>query len=157
MRHRQLILATVLTTLAAMPAAFAAGDPAGEARTAIEAANAKFSEVFARGDAAALAALYTADATLLPPGETMLEGSAAIGQYWKKSHDSGVASAKLTTEKVERDGDVAIETGKVELLVRAQGKPEATAHAKYLVVWKLQADGTWKMHRDIWNDLPSGK
>lgn len=152
------IIAAILCSIGLFVSAPAfAADPAAEARAAIEAANAKFSEVFARGDAAALAALYTADATLLPPGETMLEGSAAIGEYWKKSHDSGVASAKLTTEQVERDGDVAIETGKVELVVRAPGKPEAKAYAKYLVVWKLQADGTWKMHRDIWNDLPAGK
>jgi ketosteroid isomerase-like protein len=135
----------------------AAEDPVSEARAAIEAANAKFSEVFARGDATALASMYTSDAFLFPPGEDVVRGNTPIGQFWKKSHESGVASAKLTTMDVERSGDIAFETGKVELVVRAEGKPDASATAKYLVVWKRQPDGAWKLHRDIWNDLPAAK
>jgi uncharacterized protein (TIGR02246 family) len=140
----------------AIPAA-AAEAPVSEARAAIEAANAKFSEVFARGDAAALAALYTSDAILFPPGEEMLRGNTPIGEFWKNSHDGGVAGAKLTTTDVERSGDVAVEVGKVELVIRAEGKPDSAASAKYLVVWNRQGDGTWKMHRDIWNELPAAK
>jgi len=138
------------------PAA-AAADPVADARAAIEAANTRFSEILAHGDSASLGAMYTSDAILFPPGEEMVRGSAAIGQFWKKTHESGVASAKLTTTDVERSGDIAYETGKVELVIRAEGKPDSSASAKYLVVWKRQDDGTWKLHRDIWNDLPPAK
>jgi uncharacterized protein (TIGR02246 family) len=155
------IIATILSVLCIMASsavqARAAEDPVNEARSAIEAANAKFSEVFARGDATALAAMYTSDAFLFPPGEDMVRGNTAIGQFWKKAHEGGVASARLTTSDVERSGDVAFETGKVELVVRAEGKADAAASAKYLVVWKRQPDGAWKLHRDIWNDLPAAK
>lgn len=154
-------IATILSVVclvasSGVPAA-AAGDSVAEARAAIEAANAKFSSVFARGDASALAEMYTPDAILFPPGENMLQGNVPIGQFWKKSHDGGVASVKLTTTDVERAGDAAWETGKVELVLRAEGKPDSSASAKYLVVWKQQADGSWKLHRDIWNDLPAAK
>jgi ketosteroid isomerase-like protein len=149
---------SVLCALA-LPAAqgLAAEEPVSEARAAIEAANAKFSEVFARGDAAALATMYTSDAFLFPPGEEMVRGNTPIGQFWKNAHDGGVASAKLTTTDVERSGDIAFETGKVELVLRNEGKPDRVASAKYLVVWKRQPDGDWKLHRDIWNDLPAPK
>jgi ketosteroid isomerase-like protein len=37
---------------------------------------------FARGDAAALAGMYTEDASLLPPGAEMIRGRAAIQAFW---------------------------------------------------------------------------
>jgi ketosteroid isomerase-like protein len=150
-----IVPALCILVSSAMPAS--ADDPVAEARAAIEASNAKFSEVFARGDAAALATLYTSDAMLFPPGEEVVRGNVSIGQYWKKAHEGGVASAQPTTTDVERSGDVAYETGKVELVLRAEGKPDVSASAKYLVVWKRQPDGVWKLHRDIWNDLPAAK
>jgi ketosteroid isomerase-like protein len=155
------IIAAIVSVLCLMTSSVvqapAADDPVSEARAAIEAANAKFSEVFASGDATELAARYTSDAILFPPGDDMLRGSTPIGQFWKKTHEGGVASVKLTTADVERSGDLAFETGKVELVIRAEGKPDSSASAKYLVVWKRQPDGAWKMHRDIWNDLPAAK
>ena len=29
-----------------------------------------------------------------------------------------------------------------------------TPTVKYVVVWRRQKDGTWKLHRDIWNAIP---
>ncbi len=126
-----------------------------EARAAIEAANAKFSEAFARGDAKALAAMYTPDAIAFPPDSEMIRGNEAIGSFWKTTRDNGVQSATLTTVDVGRSGDVAYETGKVVLTMQPVGKQPTTAAAKYVVVWKRQPDGSWKLHRDIWNGLPA--
>ena len=126
-----------------------------EAQAAIEAANAKFSEAFARGDAKALAAMYTSDAIAFPPDSEMIRGNEAIGEFWKATRDSGVRAAVLTTVEVDRSGDVAYEVGKVSLTIQPAGKDPTTAVAKYVVVWKRQADGSWKLHRDIWNSLPA--
>jgi uncharacterized protein (TIGR02246 family) len=128
-----------------------------EARAAIEVANAKFSEAFARGDAKALSAMYTSDAIAFPPDSEMIRGNEAIGAYWKATRDGGVQSAVLTTDDVGRSGDVAYEAGKVSLSIQPAGKEPTTATAKYVVVWKRQPDGSWKMHRDIWNSLPPSK
>jgi len=128
-----------------------------EARAAIEAANTKFSEAFARGDAKALSAMYTSDAIAFPPDSEMIRGNEAIGEYWKATRDSGVLSAVLTTVDVGRSGDVAYEVGKVSLAIQSRGKEPTTATAKYVVVWKRQAAGSWKLHRDIWNSLPVEK
>ena len=128
-----------------------------EARAAIEAANAQFSDAFARGDAKALAAMYTSDAIAFPPDSDMVHGSEAIGEFWKATRDSGVQTAALTTVDVGRSGDVAYEVGKVSLTIQPAGKELTTAVAKYVVVWKRQADGSWKLHRDIWNSVPAKK
>jgi len=132
-------------------------DGVGEARAAIEAANAKFSDAFARGDARALAAMYTPDAIVFPPDSEMIQGNEAIGTFWKTTRDSGVQSATLTTVDVGRSGDVAYEVGTVALTIQPVGKEPTKAIEKYVVVWKRQANGAWKMHRDIWNSLPAKK
>src|SRR5262245_32501222 len=128
-----------------------------EARAAIEAANAKFSEAFERGDAKALSAMYTSDAIAFPPDSEMIRGNEAIGEYWKATRDSGVQSAVLTTVDVGRSGDVAYEVGTVSLTIQPAGKERSTAVDKYVVVWKRLSDGSWKLHRDIWNSLPPKK
>src|SRR3982751_5625364 len=102
-------------------------DGVGEARAAIEAANAKFSEAFARGDAKALSAMYTSDAIAFPPDSEMIRGNEAIGEFWKAAKESGVQSATLTTIDVGRSGDVAYEVGTVSLTIRPAGKELTTA------------------------------
>jgi uncharacterized protein (TIGR02246 family) len=125
------------------------------ARTAIEAANHRFSAAFARGDGKALAGMYTADAIAFPPDHEMIRGNAAIGQFWQATHASGVQQVVLTTHEVDGSGDLAAEVGTATLTVQPEGQAQTTAVAKYVVVWQRQKDGTWKLHRDIWNSLPA--
>jgi uncharacterized protein (TIGR02246 family) len=156
---RPVVLAALIAAISSTGYAGSKGKDEGvrEARAAIEAANAKFSEAFARGDAKALSAMYTSDAIAFPPDSEMIRGNETIGEFWKATRDSGVQSAALTTVDVGRSGDVAYEVGKVSLAIRHVGKEPTTATAKYVVVWKRQADGSWKLHRDIWNSLPAKK
>ena len=154
---RAIGLATVIVCLASSVHAGSKEGGVAEARAAIEAANVKFSKAFEAGDANALAALYTADAIAFPPDSEMVKGRKAIGEFWKGTQQSGVKSAVLTTVDVGRSGDVAYEVGTVLLTIQPQVKAATTASAKYVFVWKRQADGSWQLHRDIWNSLPSGK
>jgi uncharacterized protein (TIGR02246 family) len=150
-------LIAAVVCLASSARAGSKGDGVADARVGIEAANAKFSKAFEAGDAKALAALYTPDAIAFPPDHEMVKGREAIGEFWKATQQSGVKSAALTTVDVGRSGDVAYEVGTVLLTIQPQGKAATTASAKYVVVWKRQADGSWQLHRDIWNSLPSAK
>src|SRR5215468_8157783 len=52
-------------------------------RSEIDAANAKWVAAFNKGDAAAVAQLYTEQATALPPGAPMAKGRAAIQAFWQ--------------------------------------------------------------------------
>ena len=128
---------------------FAASRGAGAAedvRAAVEAGNAAFVAAFLRGDAAAVAGLYTEDAKLIPPGGEVAAGRPAIEAFWKATIASGVKDVALTTLDVEASGDLAAEVGSVRL-VGADGK---VSEQRYVVVWKRVA-GVWKLHRDIWN------
>jgi ketosteroid isomerase-like protein len=69
-----------------------------------------------------------------------------------------VTNMKLVVRDVAASGDLASETGHYEwtLTPKTRGAKPMTDMGKYVVVWKKQADGSYKLFRDIWNnDAPS--
>lgn len=126
-----------------------------DVRDAIKSAIQTFTEAFGRGDAAAIAAWYSADATLLPPDNPMLKGRDAVETFWQGAMGMGVTEARLETLDVESRDDLAYEVGRFEMTLRPQGGDRSTLTGKYVVVWKSEGDG-WRMHVDIWNtDRPA--
>lgn len=122
-----------------------------ETRRAIEANNERFMRAFAQGDAAAIAALYTADARLLPPNQPMLTGADAIKNFWQGMLSLNIKQPKLeTVEIAEQRTDIACEVGRYSFTIPLPDGSTVTDVGKYLVVWK-RADGAWKLHLDVWN------
>ena len=110
--------------------------------------NDAWAAAFNRGDAAAVAAMYTEDAFVLPPGAEMVKGRAAIEAFWRQAAQQ-MGDAKLTTVDVLPLGPrAAREIGTVSLKSKSQPPQEITA--KYAVVWR-KVGGTWKLATDIWN------
>ena len=123
-------------------------------REAIVAANGNFMEAFNKGDAAGLAALYTAEGQLLPGNSDFVTGTQAIQEFWQGAMNMGIKSAKLETIEVEGMGKTAYEVGKYQLF--AEGD-QMLDQGKYIVIWK-QVEGEWKLHRDIWTtSMPAPK
>jgi len=131
------------------------GVEADEVRKAVEAANAEWVAAFNRGDAVAVAALYTESATLMPPDIEMVRGRQGIQEFWQTRIQRGLKDAVLTTVEVQADGNTAYEIGRVSLTVHAKDQAPKPMSSKYVVVWKRQADGSWKYHVDIWNSTPA--
>jgi uncharacterized protein (TIGR02246 family) len=117
-----------------------------QTRDSIESGNRAFAAAFLRGDAEAVAELYTEDAKLIPPGSEVVAGRSAIAAFWKGAIDAGVKELALETGEVESAGELAYEVGTVRLVA----KDGQVSRDRYLVVWKHQ-DGRWQLHRDIWN------
>jgi uncharacterized protein (TIGR02246 family) len=115
----------------------------------IEAVNAKWMELFNKGDFAGIASLYTDDATAFPPGTAMVKGKAAIGAMWKGMAEQ-VSDPKVITFDVKPLGpSAAREIGTFSLKTKGPTPQEVTG--KYVVVWgKVGED--WKLAADIWND-----
>ena len=113
----------------------------------IRAADDSFESTFARGDAAGMADLYTEGGMLLPTGSDFVKGKQAIGAFWQGAMDMGIKNAKLDIIEVEQHGDTAIEVGQYTL---SSADDQVLDTGKYVVIWKHE-DGTWKLHRDIWN------
>ncbi|TMJ30802.1 MAG: SgcJ/EcaC family oxidoreductase [Alphaproteobacteria bacterium] len=135
----------------ALVIAFLAGliAPAVAQKAEIEAVNAKWVELFNKGDFDGVASLYTDDATAFPPGSGMVKGRAAIGAMWKSMAEQ-VGDPKVITLDVKPLGaSAAREIGTFSLKTKGPTPQEVTG--KYVVVWeKVGTD--WKLAADIWND-----
>lgn len=116
-------------------------------RSEIDAANAQFSALAAKGDGAGLAALYATGGQVLPAGSDPIKGPQAIQKFWQGALDSGIAGIGLTTIEIFGRGPTATEVGQYELRDKA-GK--VLDHGKYIVVWRHEG-GKWKLLRDMFS------
>ena len=125
------------------------GSPAlAQNKATIEKLNDVWTAAFNKGDAAAVAALYTEDAYVLPPGSAMVKGRAAIEGFWRQAAQQ-MGDAKLTTVDVLPLGrSAAREIGTVTLKTKSQPPQEVVG--KYVVVWR-KVGRDWKLATDIWN------
>lgn len=122
---------------------------------AMAATNRLFSDyVVKEREIAKLDSVYTEDAAILPPDGPIIRGRENIRQFWSNVIlGSGLSAAPLTTVEAEILGDAAYEVGTAELTFSGAGGSSQVS-VKYIVIWKQEADGSWKWHRDIWNPSP---
>ena len=129
----------------------AAKAPTGEVKDQITAGNNAWMAAFAKGDAAALAALYTENAHMLPPGAEMLKGRPAIQKFVETAKSMGLTSIVLTTREVVRTGPAtAMEIGALTFEALDAQKKLVKQEGKYVVNWRL-VKGKWLLATDIWN------
>ena len=147
----------LLTIVPALLIAHGAALAAESAEEGIKAAGAEFEEAFNSGDGAAVGALYTEAAAILPPDGARVDGSAAIAEFWQGAIDAGLKDLDLQTLEVLDAGDLAVEVGKVSLTTTGSVGKSVPVAGKYIVVWQLGDDGSWRLHRDIWNLDPASQ
>ena len=115
--------------------------------------NREFVAAFNRGDMATVASCYAEDAKVMPPGSEVVQGRQAIEQFWRGVQEQmGVKEVTLDSQEVEASGDIAYEVGAATLKIEPPGGQATTVPIKYLVAWKRQADGAWRLAVDIWNN-----
>lgn len=115
-----------------------------------------FDEAFVRHatnkDAAALvAAFYAPDAQLLPPNAPLVRGSEAIRAFWQGLLDAGGADVTLDTTLVDMAGDLAYGIGQYSFTMPVASGERTRDQGKYLIVYKRQADGSWKVVADMFS------
>jgi uncharacterized protein (TIGR02246 family) len=135
-------LAALICFLVTTPAALA------QDKTTIEGLNQRFTAAFASGDFATVAAMYTEDAYLLPPGIEMIKGRAGIQSFWTRASE-GIRDLELTTVDVKPLGaEAACEVGTFKLKIKGAESQEIIG--KYVVVWQ-RVGSDWKLATDMWN------
>lgn len=138
---RIVIFASWIMILAVTPA-FA------QSKAMIQSLDDKWAEAFNKGDAAAVAAMYTQDAYVLPPGADMVKGRNAIEALWRANMQQ-IGDVKCTALDVKPLGrNAAREIGACSFKTKAQ--PPQDGSLKYAVVWEKEG-GQWKLLQDIWN------
>jgi uncharacterized protein (TIGR02246 family) len=126
-------------------------------QSAVRALDAEFIRNANAGDATALTgAFYAKDAVLLAPGAPRLNGAEAIRGFWQAFIDGGVKDVSIETTDLEEAGDLAYGLGTYTCTMPAPGGERVRDTGKFIVVYRRQADGAWKVIADQFNsDLPT--
>ena len=110
-------------------------------------------------DAAAVTNFYDDNAVLLPKSEEPVLGKAAIAEYYKKQ----MANPQFVPFTLKSDwnsfhlaGDVAIATAIFEGDATRNEK-QIHFRGKNFLVWKKEADGSWKIFRYMYDEIPIKK
>jgi len=118
-------------------AALSTGDAAS-----ITQATDRFAAAVRTRDPKALAAFYTEDGVLYPPGETAVKGRAAIEACLAAF--PAMKDFTLRIVKVEGQGDLAYVQGTYAITVLPRGASEAVQETGYyLEIRRRQPDGRW--------------
>ena len=147
---RQILFAALALTLSAC-----ANQTPGDASSGVAASNQAFEAAFNAGDSAALAALYTKDTAVLPPNLARIDGRDGAQNLWQNFFDAGITDIDLVTDELLTNDGWATEIGHFTLKAPDGNGGTATLKGKFVVLWKLEGDGVWRLHRDIWNTDPN--
>lgn len=136
------------------------GRPAkpASADQAIHQLDADFMQAANAGNAAGLVkAFYSADAVLLPPNRPIVQGRRDIQGFLQGLMEAGLTAIKLETTSVASAGDLAYGRGRYTLSLNPPDGAPIEDRGKYVVVYRRQANGSWRAVADIFNsDQPAG-
>ena len=124
------------------------------AKTAIEAANARFAGYLAAGKADSAALNYTEDAVFFSAGVPAAVGRAAIQAQFQQWLGMGSWTITIATGKVEASGPIAVETGRyVMTFTPGPNAPAGMAamfpdSGNYVTTWR-KVDGKWLLTNDM--------
>jgi ketosteroid isomerase-like protein len=129
---------------------------AGDLRKEIDAFNARFLEAHRKMDDAAILGMWAEDGVSLLPETAPMVGKAAITKFltgvtgqlkgWR------MEKMELDFQGIEVGGDWASEWALEHQVVRPpDDRPVFDGRGKMLLVLHREADGNWKVKREMWN------
>jgi uncharacterized protein (TIGR02246 family) len=129
-----------------------ARDDSPDTKAAVESIWNEYSASLNAGDLDRWLGLWTEDGIQMPPGEPAVVGKKRIRTRNGAFLDRFTFDMTITNEEVQAAGDWAYARGayKAKLTPKAGGDA-VPIDGKYMTVLVRQADGSWKIHRDIFN------
>jgi uncharacterized protein (TIGR02246 family) len=124
----------------------------------IRATDARYSEAVDRKDVARTAAFYSEDAILINPGMKPIHGRGAIANYAKQLYSYPGFKVEITVDEVlvAASGDMAMSRNHY---TAASTDPKTGKTVKEsgnaIMIMDRQANGTWKIVREISSPAPS--
>jgi ketosteroid isomerase-like protein len=114
--------------------------------------NEAYGAAMSSGDAEALGMLYAEEAVSMPPNEPSLVGKASIVADAAEGFAAMSSSLTSQSEGSYLMGDVAVEWGTYSFSgTMVDSDVTVSQDGKYVAIYERQADGSWKIVRDIWN------
>jgi len=148
---RNYVIATVLCGFVLAPGSTSAAGHNEEQR--IRDLDKEWSAAAASKDAAKTAAFYAEDASLLPFNGPIVDGKAKIQETWAglMAKPGFAIHFEPTRVEVAKSRDIAYDIGTFELTMNDEKGNPATIVGKFLVAWKKQKNGEWKVEADCFN------
>lgn len=144
-------VACVAAACSKQPAAPAAPpDTRAADEAAIRAASDAWNQATTARDLDKSLSVYTDDAVLLPAKAPAAVGKDSIRKVWQGFLAAPVLQLTATTTGIDvaRSGDLAVTRGTYKVVTTDnKGKP-TTETGQFVIVWKKQADGSWKVVAD---------
>jgi uncharacterized protein (TIGR02246 family) len=107
------------------------------------------------GDVSAKMRLYTADAVLLPPKGPAVSGQQAIRVWHEAIFKKETSQILSKVDEIQTFGEWGFARGTSSGTVTSKaGGQRRKSTEKWLVLVRRQADGSWKIARDIWHEEP---
>jgi uncharacterized protein (TIGR02246 family) len=121
----------------------------------IEELHKKDKQAALNGDIKTLSSLFTDDGILIPAVGDIIEGKEGLKNMLKQSFelykDYTVTEYDHDFKEIKVLGQYAYEWGIYSSKYKSKkDSKEITASGKLMRILKLQADGSWKVHRTIW-------
>ena len=123
-----------------------------EMKHIIEKYNELLGNCFMEGNVDKLAQMYTDSAKLSPNGYEFVYGRDSIKSFWAEDFKtSKVKEMKTEVMTVDGNNEVIYETGQASSTIIINDTITYNAKVKYVNVWRLQGDGSYKLDIDFWN------
>jgi ketosteroid isomerase-like protein len=102
---------------------------------------------------------WSDDAIVIPQGQPVVEGKAAIRAFVASSLQIPGFKIHWVSERVtfSPDGKLAYMHGTNAMTVPGSNGALVTLAGRGITIWRLEPDGQWRCVVDIWNDPPSSK
>jgi ketosteroid isomerase-like protein len=117
--------------------------------------NKDFAKALNDKDAVAASLLYSENASLLPPNESIVTGRKNIQKYWQAVLDAGTNNVSVSTISTGSNGDLGYEIGHFQLSYPGADGKMIVEKGKYTEILKRTADGKWISIYGIWNSDPA--
>jgi uncharacterized protein (TIGR02246 family) len=118
--------------------------------SAITKANSDFEAAMTKGDVASIVEPYTQDAVFVSIDGTVFRGLAEIRQLYQNrfAKSPPVLESRIESDELMLDADLAYERGRGAFTRVVDGK-RVSDWARFLTIWQRQANGDWKIVRNI--------
>jgi ketosteroid isomerase-like protein len=144
------LLSLALSAALAAPAGVAAKD----AKAELAEAGAQWNALYAKGDWAAMRALYSDDAWLMTDKAPIALGADAIIAFLRRYRDQGATvTFRFENEDVRVDGKIGTVVARYWMTAQIPGRPEVRTAGRSLLIYRRES-GKWKLWRDMDNTTP---
>lgn len=118
---------------------------------------ARWNSAVAQGNLNGILSLFTQDAMVIEPAGQVAHNSGEIRDFWKSMLDAPQGMSQFRLVKARRESEDTVVTRMEVIADKPLGKPTGSHlsyHYQGLVnhVLKQQADGSWKVQVQRWND-----